>query len=785
MVSNGTSTYDGVFVAAEYEVQTLLDPVMTISFGACEVYAGPSGVGLWDTLFSQAASEGISVFVSSADSGAAACDRQFDTPPAYQLRSINYICASSYATCVGGTELVEGANPSQYWSSANSANLESALGYIPEGAWNEPSADGGPPVVAATGGGASIYVPKPLWQAGIGVPTDNARDVPDVSFPAAGHDAYFTCYAQIGGDCANKRFAYFYGTSAAAPAMAAVAALLNQRMGAAQGNFNPLLYRIAASTPAAFHDATPVSSGIGAFCLIDLPSVCNNSVPDPFMLGAGLEGYALTTGYDQATGLGSLDIANFLTAAAANSKSALAGTALMLSQSAATITDLQTATFTAALTAKTPGTPTGTVQFFADGNTLGAPVALAGGVAVTPALPFPAAGSYYISATYSGDASYAAVTAPGLSLWVTGKTTLVTTSVASGIVSVGVPTAFNATLSASTGSAVPTGIVRFPLVGSYTVSAFYLGDTIYSPATSSTSVAVQPLPTQTELSVTAGGIGVGGYKNFGIIVGDLLGSSNPAVSGNVHLLANGAPLGTAVVVTESFNVIFQLETIATPGTYAITGVYSGDAYRQPSTSTPFSLVVAATPAAYQLTVDTPTLTLSAGAVTANTDVLSIVPSNGFAGSFNLTCAVTSSASGSAGSMPTCSLDNSTLAVTVDNGTPATLVTINTIHSLAVTAEGRHAGISGRLGFGGIALCAMLACLTPRRRLWSALATCILLCAGSAAISGCSGKGNAIAPGPTPISNTPAGNYTVPLTATPTGVGSNASVSAISIALTVK
>ena len=68
-----------VYVAAQYEVQTLLDPVMNISFGSCEVFAGQSGVSRWDTLFSQAASEGISVFVSAGDSGAAACDTQFGT----------------------------------------------------------------------------------------------------------------------------------------------------------------------------------------------------------------------------------------------------------------------------------------------------------------------------------------------------------------------------------------------------------------------------------------------------------------------------------------------------------------------------------------------------------------------------------------------------------------------------------------------------------------------------------------------------------------------------------
>src|SRR6202012_1525223 len=135
---------------------------------SCEFYAGAANVSMWDTLFSQAASEGISVFVSAGDTGAAGCD-EFGTLPMYQILSINYICASSYATCVGGTEFAEGANVAQYWSTANGAGQVSALSYIPEGAWNEPEigALSLSYIAASGGGGASVYVPKPAWQTGM------------------------------------------------------------------------------------------------------------------------------------------------------------------------------------------------------------------------------------------------------------------------------------------------------------------------------------------------------------------------------------------------------------------------------------------------------------------------------------------------------------------------------------------------------------------------------------------------------------------------------------------
>ena len=103
---------------------------------------------------------------------------------------------------------------------------------------------------------------KPWWQSGTGVPNDQKRDVPDVSFPGAIHDGYYTC---LGGDCRP-----IAGTSAAAPSMAGVAAILNQKMGGAQGNLNPLLYRIAASNPNTFHDATPASSKVSS-CSLGTP----------------------------------------------------------------------------------------------------------------------------------------------------------------------------------------------------------------------------------------------------------------------------------------------------------------------------------------------------------------------------------------------------------------------------------------------------------------------------------------------------------------------------------
>ncbi|HEY1766808.1 MAG TPA: protease pro-enzyme activation domain-containing protein [Terracidiphilus sp.] len=344
VVAGTGGTSDGIWTDAQYLVETSPRPanIMSISFGECESEAGSSTVNSWDTLFQQAASEGISVFVSSGDSGASGCDAAFTTPPTTPAaNSPNSICSSSYATCVGGTEFNDVSNPSAYWNSNNGTGLLSALGYIPEGGWNEPGS-GASTQVASSGGGVSAYIATPSWQTGTGVPSARAgRYTPDVSFSASCHDGYFGCLAAFGtsstsnaGCVANSSGAYqfvaFCGTSAAAPGMAGVAALLDQKLSGAQGSLNLQLYQEAASASSTFHDATVASSGVSS-CSGNTPSLCNNSIPGPSSLTGGQAGFLLTTGFDEVTGLGSLDVQQFLNSYASGGSPGFAITSMNVS----------------------------------------------------------------------------------------------------------------------------------------------------------------------------------------------------------------------------------------------------------------------------------------------------------------------------------------------------------------------------------------------------------------------------------------------------------------------
>ena len=277
VTSKSTNSTDGVDLSAQYIVANNLAPVMSLSFGSCESDMGASENAFYNNLWSQAAAQGITVLVSTGDSGAAGCSDPSGATGSG--KGVNGLASTPFNVAVGGTQFSEGGGT--YWNSVNSSSDTSALGYIPEVAWNESGSVTGGSGLWATGGGVSQVYVKPTWQTAPGVPQDGRRDLPDVALSAAGHDSYLIV---TGGTLSSVG-----GTSAAAPSFAGLMALLVQKTGQRQGNVNARLYQLASSQYASggtsvFHD---VVSG-------------NNSVP-------GVTGFAGAAGYDLATGLGSVD----------------------------------------------------------------------------------------------------------------------------------------------------------------------------------------------------------------------------------------------------------------------------------------------------------------------------------------------------------------------------------------------------------------------------------------------------------------------------------------------
>ena len=251
VVSASTNASDGVDLSNQYIVNNNLAPVMSVSFGACEAAMG-AGNQFYNALWQQAAAEGISVFISTGDSGSAGCDSPGAHTPASHGLGVNGLASTPYNVAVGGTQFADTANPATWWNTANDANYASAKGYIPEAAWNESSYTSanatGNNLYAGSGGVSSVYA-TPVWQAGKGVPANDPgaaaqhhRYLPDVSL-AAGHEGYLVFHE--GG------LYMVGGTSASSPAFAGLMAIVDQYTGGRNGNPNTRFYSLADQVPAA------------------------------------------------------------------------------------------------------------------------------------------------------------------------------------------------------------------------------------------------------------------------------------------------------------------------------------------------------------------------------------------------------------------------------------------------------------------------------------------------------------------------------------------------------
>lgn len=272
-----------------YAVDNNLAPIISTSFGTCEGNVTRTNSDSMAETFKQANAQGITVIAASGDAGAAGCDTS--NYPARRGPSVDFPASLPYVTGIGGTTLTEGSGT--YWGPPFLG--PTALSYIPEVAWNDPPTS----KIHASGGGASTLNAKPTWQAGPGVVADGTRDVPDLALAASpSRNGYVYC---TNGGCTNgflsatSTLSIVGGTSAGSPAFAGILALVVQKLGP-QGNINPDLYVLAQSAPEAFHD---VVSGNNIVSCTAGSTGC----------GSGSFGYSTTAGYDQVTGLGSVDAA--------------------------------------------------------------------------------------------------------------------------------------------------------------------------------------------------------------------------------------------------------------------------------------------------------------------------------------------------------------------------------------------------------------------------------------------------------------------------------------------
>ncbi len=312
VVSAGTNATDGIFLSESYIIDNNLAPVMTESFGGCESGIPDAEAQAISAMAEQAAAQGITYILSSGDSGAEGCDNQSQSVATGPI-SVSVLASTPFNVAVGGTQFNENGKASTYWKTVNGSDGLSVKSYIPENVWNESCTTAQCNTnanILAGGGGASTIFSKPSWQSGVaGIPSDGARDLPDVSLSAAGHDPYLLCYE---GSCQTGFVATVFGTSASAPSFAGIMALVNQKTGSRQGQANYVLYRLAAAENLSQCNASKTTALPAATCIFNDVTVGNNAVPGEAGYGSPGAKYKSTVGYDLATGLGSVNVQNLV-----------------------------------------------------------------------------------------------------------------------------------------------------------------------------------------------------------------------------------------------------------------------------------------------------------------------------------------------------------------------------------------------------------------------------------------------------------------------------------------
>jgi subtilase family serine protease len=374
---------ENVDLSAEDIIDNNLAPIMSESFGECELFLGAAGNAFYNSMYQQAAGQGQTVIISTGDSGSVGCLLVVNNTPTDAANNyglgVSGLASTPFNVAVGGTDFNDITNSANFWNTTNTSGTNgSAKGYIPETTWNDSctnaalgtdfgfnsvaeancnnsSVNNILPIDVLNGGSGGVSncttpsgtaqtsqcaggYAKPSWQTGAGVPADGHRDIPDVSmFASTGfltNSFYVVCQqddtmGQDGTPCNlsanNFAFGGAGGTSVSTQVFAGVMALIDQKAGARQGNINPMFYTLANSQAGHCTTASPASDCV-------FYDVTQGTIGQPCVTGTGAKPssncttntsgdafgvvtqYNAGTGYDAATGLGSMNVTNLVTA---------------------------------------------------------------------------------------------------------------------------------------------------------------------------------------------------------------------------------------------------------------------------------------------------------------------------------------------------------------------------------------------------------------------------------------------------------------------------------------
>jgi subtilase family serine protease len=382
-------------------------------------------------------------------------------------------------------DLEGGPAQSTYWSSTNSTNYGDALSYVPETSWNQGCASsiltafagfsgagfcGAPEAVddgfvnesvVGGSGGISTHYAAPAWQTGISGYSNTNHAQPDIAgFASAfvsfwGHALiYCDSNPAYSGNLActsDSAFGLAGGTSFVAPYMAGVAGLLRNATGSRQGVLNPVLYALGkaqytAQPTECYSNGQASNTGVttglpAASCIFNDITTGNNDVPceagstscyvnsgDTYgmlsLTGTSSLSVAFPSapGFDQSTGLGSVNVNNLITKW---NTAFTSSTGLMASQTS--ITSSQSTELTATVTGgnptgyvDTPPALTGQATFKAGATLLGSCTLSGGTCQLSVAASSLQLGANSVTATYSGSGTYPSSVSSIVTVTVTG-----------------------------------------------------------------------------------------------------------------------------------------------------------------------------------------------------------------------------------------------------------------------------------------------------------------------------------------------------------------------------
>jgi len=278
----GTHGFPQIVKAENYVIDHHLGTVISQSFAAPEEsFPSTASIMRLRSAYISASKNGVTVLAGTGDAGATGASTL--TPQGFAAtfdlhRVVDWPATDPLVTAVGGTQLHLDAN---------------GEAFEPANVWNDTQMFNSP---AATTGGMSTVFPRPSYQQTVAGTVGNWRGNPDISMSAAVNGSALVF---LDAEAAQGPAGYYLigGTSEATPEFAGIVAIADQVAGHGLGLINPAIYQMAAA-----HDAG----------IVDITSGTNTVT---FAQGGSthtVQGWDAVSGYDLASGVGTIDAAQFV-----------------------------------------------------------------------------------------------------------------------------------------------------------------------------------------------------------------------------------------------------------------------------------------------------------------------------------------------------------------------------------------------------------------------------------------------------------------------------------------